>query len=156
MLFYVLKVILCSAILYTYYWLVLRNNQFHQYNRIYLLGCTVLSWIMPLIKIEIIKEQLVETPNVLHVANIIATTNTTIEQDVIDNSVHFSWDNLILIFGLSISIFLMVRVIKSLMNIRKFIRIYPLKELSGMYLILTDVKGAPFSFFKYNIKSLSD
>jgi N-acetylmuramoyl-L-alanine amidase len=148
-LFYVLKVILCSAILYSYYWLVLRNNRFHQYNRFYLLGCTVLSWLMPLIKIEIIKEQLVETPNMLHVANIIATTNTAIEQDVIDHSVHFSWDNLVFIFGITFSVFLMVRLIKSLMNIRRFIRIFPVKKLSGMYLVLTDVKGAPFSFFKY-------
>jgi N-acetylmuramoyl-L-alanine amidase len=104
---------------------------------------------MPLIKIEIIKEQLVETPNMLHVANIIATTNTAIEQDVIDHSVHFSWDNLVLIFGITFSVFLMVRLIKSLMNIRRFIRIFPVKKLSGMYLVLTDVKGAPFSFFKY-------
>ncbi len=148
-LFYVLKVILCSAILYSYYWLVLRNNRFHQYNRFYLLGCTVLSWLMPLIKIEIIKEQLVETPNMLHVANIIATSNTAIEQDVIDHSVHFSWDNLVFIFGITFSVFLMVRLIKSLMNIRRFIRIFPVKKLSGMYLVLTDVKGAPFSFFKY-------
>jgi N-acetylmuramoyl-L-alanine amidase len=85
----------------------------------------------------------------LHVANIIATTNTVIEQDVIDHSVHFSWDNLVFIFGITFSVFLMVRLIKSLMNIRRFIRIFPVKKLSGMYLVLTDVKGAPFSFFKY-------
>lgn len=149
MLFYVLKVILCSTILYSYYWFVLRNNKFHQYNRFYLLGCSVLSWLMPLIKIEIIKDQLIEAPKVVHVANIIAATNTAIEQDVIDKSVHFSWDNLVLIFGISISVILLARLIKSLMNIRKLIKQYPLKELTGMFLVLTNIKGAPFSFFKY-------
>lgn len=147
-LFYVLKVILCSAILYSYYWLVLRNNQFHQYNRFYLLGCTALSWILPLIKIDLVREQVIEAPKVFHFANAIASTNSAIEQDVIDKSIHFSWDNFVLVFGIGISFLFILRVLKSLWNLRNWVRHYPMKEFAGRNLYMTDVKGTPFSFFK--------
>ncbi|MFZ8310619.1 hypothetical protein ACO1LC_14295, partial [Staphylococcus aureus] len=35
-----------------YYWLVLRDKKFHQYNRFYLLFTAAVSWIIPLIKIQ--------------------------------------------------------------------------------------------------------
>ena len=50
-LYYLLQVLVCSAVLMVYYLLVLRNKKFHQYNRFYLLGVAVVSWIIPLIKI---------------------------------------------------------------------------------------------------------
>ena len=36
-LFYLLKVILCSAVLYAYYLIALKDRKFHYYNRFYLL-----------------------------------------------------------------------------------------------------------------------
>jgi len=36
-LYYFLQVVVCSAVLYVYYLLALRNKKFHQYNRFYLL-----------------------------------------------------------------------------------------------------------------------
>ena len=148
-LYYLLKVVLCSALLYTYYWFVLRNKQFHQYNRFYLMGISVLSWLVPFIKIDIIKEQVIAAPKVLYFANVIADKNSSIEQEVIIKSSQFTWDNLLLIIGITISLLFIVRFIKSLLNIRKLIRQYPLKKLASLYLVMTDVKGTPFSFFKY-------
>ncbi len=148
-LFYLLKVVLCSALLYTYYWFVLRNKQFHQYNRFYLMGISVLSWLIPFIKIDIIKEQVVAAPKVLNFVDLIADKNSSIEQDVIIKSSQFNWDNLLLIIAISISLLLIIRFVKSLWNIRKLIKQYPLKKLVNLYLVMTDVKGTPFSFFNY-------
>ena len=50
--YYLLKVIICSGILYGYYWLLLRNKVFHKYNRFYLMAAVVLSLLLPLIKIN--------------------------------------------------------------------------------------------------------
>ncbi len=50
--YYFLQVILCSAIMMGYYWMALRNKKFHQYNRFYLLTVALLSWTVPLIKIQ--------------------------------------------------------------------------------------------------------
>ena len=48
---YLFKVIVCSGILYAYYHIALRNNRFHQWNRYYLLLATLLSLILPLLKL---------------------------------------------------------------------------------------------------------
>ncbi len=148
-LYYLLKVVLCSALLYTYYWFVLRNKQFHQYNRFYLMGVSVLSWIVPFLKINIIKEQVLSAPKVIHFANVIAENNSTIEQEVVLKSSQFTWDNLLLFIGFTISFLFVVRFVKSLWHIRKLIKQYPLKKLASLYLVMTDIKGTPFSFFKY-------
>lgn len=148
-LYYLLKVVLCSALLYTYYWFVLRNKQFHQYNRFYLMGISVLSWLVPFLKINIIKEQVISAPKVMYFANLIADNNSSIEQDVVIQSAKFTWDNFILFIGITISVFFIVKFVKSLFHVRKLIIKYPLQKLSNLYLIMTDVKGTPFSFFKY-------
>lgn len=148
-LFYLLKVVLCSTVLYTYYWFVLRNKQFHQYNRFYLMGISVLSWIVPLITIQIVKEQNIASSKVLHIANFISENNSLLEQEIIENTANYTWDNLLIIIGIIISLFFIIRFVKSLWDIRKLTRLYPLKVLKGMNLVMTDVKGTPFSFFKY-------
>jgi len=148
-LYYLVKVVLCSTFLYTYYWFLLRNKQLHQYNRFYLMGISVLSWIVPVIKIQIVKEQVIASPKVLRFANYISENNSLLEQGFIEKTAKYTWDNLLIIIGILISLFFIVRFVKSLWDIRKLIRLYPLKELKGMHLIMTDVKGTPFSFFKY-------
>ena len=148
-LFYLLKVVLCSTVLYTYYWFVLRNKQFHQYNRFYLMGISVLSWIVPLITIQIVKEQDIAFSKVLHIANFISENNSLLEQEIIENTANYTWDNLLIIIGIIISLFFIIRFVKSLWDIRKLTRLYPLKVLKGMNLVMTDVKGTSFSFFKY-------
>jgi N-acetylmuramoyl-L-alanine amidase len=148
-LYYLFKVVICSAILYTYYWFVLRNKQFHQYNRFYLMGISVLSWLVPFLKINIIKEQVISAPKVMYFANVIADNNSSLEQEVVIQSAKFTWDNFILFIGIIISIIFIVRFVNSLFHVRKLIINYPLKKLSNLYLIMTDVKGTPFSFFKY-------
>ena len=43
LLMYLLKMIICSAILYAYYRVALYNERFHRWNRFYLLAAMVLS-----------------------------------------------------------------------------------------------------------------
>ncbi len=148
-LYYLLKVVICSTILCTYYWFVLRNKQFHQYNRFYLMGISVLSWAVPFIKINIVKEQVISAPKVLYFADVIADKNSSLEQEVVLKSSQFTWDNLLLIIAIGITLLFIARFVKSLWNVRKLIRQYPLKKISNLFLIMTDVKGTPFSFFKY-------
>ena len=121
-LYYLLKVVLCSAILYTYYWFVLRNKQFHQYNRYYLMGISVLSWIVPFIKINIVKEQVFSAPKILYYADVIADKNSSLEKEIVLKSAQFTLDNVLLTIAIIISLLFIVRFLKSLWNIRKLIR----------------------------------
>ncbi|HSN07611.1 MAG TPA: hypothetical protein VLS85_01175, partial [Hanamia sp.] len=50
---YLLKVIICSGILFGYYYIALRNKAFHRWNRFYLLASIVISLIVPVMKINI-------------------------------------------------------------------------------------------------------
>lgn len=154
-LYYLLKVVLCSTLLYAYYWFVLRNKQFHQYNRFYLMGISVLSWLVPFLKINIIKEQVTSAPKVMYFANVIASNNSSIEQEVVIKSSQFTWDNFLLFIGIIISLLFVARFVKSLWNVRMIIKKYPMKKISNLYLIMTDVKGTPFSFFKYIFWNIS-
>ena len=51
--YYILKVTICSGILYGYYLIALRDKIFHKWNRFYLLAAIVISLAAPLIKINI-------------------------------------------------------------------------------------------------------
>lgn len=113
------------------------------------MGISVLSWIVPLITIQIVKEQDIASSKVLNFANFISENNSLLEQEIIENTANYKWDNLLIIIGIIISLFFIIRFVKSLWDIRKLIRLYPLKVLKGMNLVMTDVKGTPFSFFKY-------
>ena len=54
--YFLLKVIICSAVLFSYYWFFLRNKIFHAYNRFYLLSIILLSVGLPAIKLNIFHE----------------------------------------------------------------------------------------------------
>ncbi|MGN6567010.1 MAG: hypothetical protein ACTHJ0_03605 [Flavipsychrobacter sp.] len=46
---YLLKVIICSGILFAYYLLALKNRKLHGFNRFYLLAATLCSVVLPLL-----------------------------------------------------------------------------------------------------------
>ncbi len=50
---YFLQVVLVSGIFFGYYHLFLRNKEFHQYNRFYLLLSTVASLLIPFSSIPV-------------------------------------------------------------------------------------------------------
>src|SRR5258706_3466625 len=49
---YLVKAIICSALLMLYYNIALRNNRFHYYNRFYLLFTVLVSPMLPLLHLE--------------------------------------------------------------------------------------------------------
>jgi hypothetical protein len=80
--YYFLQVVLCSGMMMGYYWLVLRNKRFHQYNRFYLLAAALLSWIVPLIKITWSQPVISEQPQVMQFLSVVADNNSQIEQTI--------------------------------------------------------------------------
>jgi TonB family protein len=53
MMLWLVKVFICSGVLYGYYALALKNNTFHQWNRYYLLLSALLSLVLPLLQIPV-------------------------------------------------------------------------------------------------------
>ena len=146
-LYYLLQVLVCSAVLMVYYLLVLRNKKFHQYNRFYLLGVALISWIVPLIKIFWQQER--SGVRQVDLLNVVATNNSEMEALVTAKQESLDLLSLLPNFYVGVSICLAVAMLVSLYRIYKIYREHECTNLQQFYLVMTRVKGTPFSFFSY-------
>ncbi len=146
-LYYLLQVLVCSAVLMVYYLLVLRNKKFHQYNRFYLLGVAVISWVVPLIKI--VWEQQHAGVRQVELLNVVAAGNSEIEALVASKLESLDWISLLPNLYVGVSICLAIAMIISLYRIYKIYATHECSNLQEFYLVMTRVKGTPFSFFSY-------
>ncbi len=146
-LYYLLQVLVCSAVLMVYYLLVLRNKKFHQYNRFYLLGVAVVSWIVPLIKI--VWEQQHAGVRQVDLLTVVAAGNSEIEALVASKQESLDWVSLLPNLYVGVSICLAIAMIISLYRIYKIYTTHECSNLQEFYLVMTRVKGTPFSFFSY-------
>ena len=146
---YMLKVLLCSAILYGYYLLVLKDRRFHYYNRFYLLAVATFSWMIPLIKINLqpVQGSLKSTPYQL--AEIIADNNGEFDGMAESVSSPMNWTPIFLmIFGL-VSTIVFLGLVRSFIRVYQLVRTYPIQRLNNLNLVMTDASGTPYSFFSY-------
>ncbi|HSU49706.1 MAG TPA: M56 family metallopeptidase, partial [Segetibacter sp.] len=141
---YLLKVMLVSGILFSYYWLALRNKRFHLYNRFYLLVSVILSWIIPLIKISVWEESMKE-PQVVTLLTVVTTGDRFAEA----NTFNWNWNLTIIIAALSISAIFFAQLLIAIVKIKTLISSNPTKKWNDINFVFTNVKGTPFSFFKY-------
>jgi N-acetylmuramoyl-L-alanine amidase len=146
---YMFKVLLCSAILYGYYLLVLKDRRFHYYNRFYLLAVATFSWMIPLIKINLkpVQGSLQSTPYQL--AEIIADNNGEFDGMAESVSSSMDWTPIAwMIFGL-VSTIVFLGLVRSFIRVYQLVRAYPIQRLNGLNLVMTDASGTPYSFFSY-------
>lgn len=146
--YYFLQVVLCSAIMMGYYWMVLRNKKFHQYNRFYLLAVAILSWIVPLIKIEWNSYGEGDL-QMIRFLSVVADNNSEIEAVI--GSKGFEWSRELMFIGLYFLVagFLMIMMLHALYRLYELLKTHPCKNVGDVFLIITQAKGTPFSFFRY-------
>lgn len=152
LLLFVLKLMASSGILLGYYWLALRNRNFHRYNRFYLLAAVATSLVMPFISIDFLVpaqepagKLLLQTFDVITVDDAAAATeNTTIAASGIFSSMNF-WLATAYAAG---TLFMGILLFRSASYIQRLRRRYPLQELQDLRFYLTTEPGTPFSFFK--------
>lgn len=71
--YYLAKVVVCSGVLFGYYWFFLRNRVFHGYNRFYLLAAVVLALSLPLIKIDFWQQQNYQQPAAVKLLQVVSS-----------------------------------------------------------------------------------
>jgi TonB-dependent SusC/RagA subfamily outer membrane receptor len=148
--YYFLQVVLCSGMMMGYYWLVLRNKRFHQYNRFYLLAIALLSWIVPLIKIRWNSSSAIgQEPQVMQFLSVVAESNSQIEQVIQTKGFEWDWNYLVIGLYAVVSLILLFGMIRSLVRLYRLLQHHSCKNVGDVYLILTQAKGTPFSFFRY-------
>ncbi len=146
-LYYLLQVLVCSAVLMVYYLLVLRNKKFHQYNRFYLLGVALVSWSVPLIKI--VWEQQHAGIQQIDLLHVVAAGNTNVETLLASKQASFNWLSILPNIYVAVSLFLATAMVVALFRIYKMYKSYECNNLQQFYLVMTHEKGTPFSFFSY-------
>jgi len=147
--YYLLQTIVCSSILYAYYWLALRDKPHHTYNRVYLLLILALSLIFPLLKVDLLLDSfwnervvtlLTNTPS----SNIIISANATSKVDT-----GWGLTQVLLALYISVSAIFCIRFFSSIYKIGKQISEGEKLIWNNVRLIKTDASGVPFSFLNY-------
>jgi N-acetylmuramoyl-L-alanine amidase len=148
--YYLLKVIICSGILYGYYWLLLRNKIFHKYNRFYLMASVVLSLLLPLIKINFWQQNQTAPTGVIQVLQAVSTSDEYVDTVIITaKSSHFNTAELYPFAYLFVSLIFFSIFLYGLYAIYTLLKKYPRQIIGSISFINTDAKSTPFSFLKY-------
>jgi len=147
--YYFLQVILCSGLMMGYYWLVLRNKRFHQYNRFYLLAIALLSWIVPLIKIKWGHQVLSNDPQMLQLLSVVADSNSQIEENLSQQGFQWNLDSAAVFIYITVAGILLLGMIRAFIRLYQLLKNHSCRSVGDVYLILTQAKGTPFSFFRY-------
>lgn len=151
---YIVKLFLCSGLLFLYYWLFLRNKAFHRYNRFFLLATVLLSLVFPFLNIAFFVDASdVEKPIFIHALQTISvnhweTEQLTVSKNNLSISNFVSLQNGLLLLYSTMVLILLVVLIRSLLYIKRIRKDYTSKQLGDLRLYTTTEPGTPFSFFK--------
>jgi beta-lactamase regulating signal transducer with metallopeptidase domain len=144
--YYLLKVLICSAVLFLYYHFFLRNKAFHQWNRFYLLFLPVFSLLLPFLQFNV--DQNINNNNAaVRFIEIVNSADNYFLSSA-KSSVITIEQVIIIIYGL-ISVFFLFKLIRSLLRIRNLKIQNNIVNLNGVFIIPTEEKETPFSFFNY-------
>ncbi len=150
--YYLLKITICSAVFFGYYWFALRNKVFHGYNRFYLLAIIGFSLILPLCSIHIFQEKHAPQTSVIKMLQVVTASDEYIDEVVIalPQKSSFSFIEMLPLLYLVVSIILFVMLIQMLFSIFVLWKKSEPIKIEQIHFINTDAgKGTPFSFFKY-------
>lgn len=149
--YYLLKVILCSALLVGCYWLFLRNKVFHRYNRFYLLAAVLLSMSLPLVRIPVWQETEAPDNRAMLIIRMVTTGDEYAQQAIVDVPEQGQWTpmELLPVVYILVSGTLCLLFLYGLARIVLLINRNKKKRIGNIRLVETNAKGTPFSFFRY-------
>jgi N-acetylmuramoyl-L-alanine amidase len=149
---YLAKVVLVSALLFSYYRLFLRDRLFHQYNRYYLLAATLASLILPLIRLPLPDSlPLIGAPvlgSALHAIVPGDWNESPAGAAIAGRPTPSGWSvewGLMIGYAAAIGV-LLCAFGRQLWQIRRLVGKYPHERLGRIDLFMTREPGTPFSF----------
>ncbi|TDQ16449.1 beta-lactamase regulating signal transducer with metallopeptidase domain [Algoriphagus boseongensis] len=164
MIAYLLKSILCLLVLLLIHRLILQREVLHRFNRFFLLGAVIGSFLIPLVTIEVgqepvileITEDLGKWAPDSQEVNFSSLLSNEAKSPINEPKKAFPWVELGFgIYGL-ISFLFFVRFIRNLNSIYCQIRNHTQVSYKGEVLVLLNRNTSPFSFLKYIFVSKSN
>lgn len=139
---YFIKVNICLAVVYLFYYLFLRKLTFYNWNRWYLLGYSLLSFIIPVINImpQLQKRNLYQTE---YIAWIPSVKSTIEKHGIFAHINHWEW---MLIISTTVSILLLLKIMVSYISFIKMKKKSILIYTNETQVYQTNENILPFSF----------
>ena len=148
-LYYLIKVTACSAILFLFNFMALRNKAFHQWNRFYLLIAVILSLVIPAIQVTVYNYMNEEPNQAIQALQVVYDAGIYMEEITITGSAPASQDQWLVLSYLIVSIVLLILLIRSLYRIFSILKTHMVKVIQEVRFVNTAVPGTPFSFFNF-------
>lgn len=146
--YYLLKVFICSAVLFTYYHIALRNKIFHQWNRFYLLAVVVLSLVLPCLHITIGTAD--ESNKAFHLLRVVSAADEYVVDASSRNGI-LSTTQWAGVLYTTICGWLAVLFLFSLAKVYRIIRSGYSRHMHNIRLIDSEAQGTPFTFLHFII-----
>jgi len=140
---------LCSGILFGYYWLLLRNKVYHRYNRFYLLAALLVSLVMPLIEINIWHKADTAAQSIKLLQAVTGSNEYLDEIVLTSRQNYFTSEQLVLLLYLLTCFIFCNLFIQVLLKIRTLLKQHQQTVVDNICFVNTTAKGTPFSFLKY-------
>jgi len=144
---YIVKTILCSAILILIYYLVLEREKIYRFNRFYLLFSIVFSFIIPVITIKIRTAVSLISPTVYQPVSSIQ--GAVSQQTLPSVNENITPGNILLLVYLGVTLFLFIRFIINVIVLFIKIKNNDSVPYHGAKLVLTGDNHVPHSFLNY-------
>lgn len=141
---YLIKVIICSAVLSGYYFLALRNERFHYWNRFYLLAAWCISLVVPLIKWPVYVK-----PQPTGMVYVLSELPWNQPRQTGWWETYFTFSNFLSGIAILVIIGLLFHFARSVWQIIQLHRRNPVTKFGDIDLVHTREDSAPFSFFNW-------
>ena len=146
--YYLLKVIICSGILFSYYHFALRNKLFHQWNRFYLLATIVLSLSIPCLQFNIWTSSNENAVANIQLLKAVYSADEYVAE-INTSGTNLSMEQWSVIIYSCVSIVVLIVFILALVRIRSIVRSHLVMLIDDIRFVNTEEKDAPFSFLNY-------
>ncbi len=146
---YLVKVMLCSGILFGYYLLALRDKPHHRWNRFFLLAATTVSMVIPLLRFSFPWESQSNSGSTqwVQLLQVVNDNEHFIEEaSIAGTGSTISWLSLAY---MAFSIILMVRLIYPYLRLTAQVHQANLKKVDGFTIVSTTDAQSPFTLFRY-------
>ena len=148
------KVAIALLVFGLFYRFLLKKETFHRFNRVVLMGLTVLSFILPLCIITIRKPMDMDTNAYVSAAGLPDASSQEL-MPMVETMTPW-WQTALIILFWAGAAFVLVRVLGSILSIVRIIRRGEMVQDDGCRIIVTEREIDPFSWMKYIVLSRKD
>lgn len=147
---YIIKSSIAISLLYGFYWIFLRNETYHSWNRIFLLISLMISFVFPMFSYSIQKISTGTLSNIIE-----SVTISGLYKPALLLNTYNSLSILSIIY-ISGAVFFCLRFLSSLTKLYFLYLRFPKNNLNGFKAVILDSDQSPFTFFNILFISRND